>query len=183
MSPILMRGVSPLRLTGGLKKSGSKPLPPPFTSVSAGAYYANDMTFTMPAAFQSLADLLLFYQVTFPQQMNAQTQIYSLNGISTQYAIAVYAGQPPFTPSSAVLLYLHLAASHCPQFWYYLLNYCGISPPAAAGPVVTQSQAWGAGVSYVGISNQAGNATLLGFWEPGLKPVNPLQVTQIAASG
>jgi len=104
-----------------------------------------------PYGFKSLADFLLFFELTQPDY----GQPYSLNGVSTNWAVAVQLpGSGPAGTLTEFLLYL--APHQAPQFWYYLQNNIGCLPPLNNGPVLSGNEAKALGVSYVGIGDPSG---------------------------
>jgi hypothetical protein len=97
-----------------------------------------------PYAFKSLADLLLYFEITCTEF----GQPYSMDGASTSLVIGVSADA---VASGSFCLYM--SPQHASQYWYYLLNNWGCSPPLGVGPVISASEAQKIGASYVGIGS------------------------------
>jgi hypothetical protein len=97
-----------------------------------------------PYAFRSLADLLMFFEIT----RTGFGQPYALKGASPNLVVAVWPG-PQQNQVNAFMLYM--APQHTSQYWYYLLNNFGCSPPLNVGPLISADEARQIGASYVGI--------------------------------
>ncbi len=89
-----------------------------------------DSFYSEPVAFRSLADLLLFWEITARSE-NISGTPYSINGVPTQTAICVKITYPT---GDAWILYV--APSVANSGWYYMMNYLNVIPGIKTGPAV-----------------------------------------------
>jgi len=103
---------------------------------SSGAGYRQGDT--LPAAFTSLGNFLIFWEINSPSTMVP----YGLNGVSPSTALLALANVGQSTTVGGVVMnptkgILYLAPSLTKSCWYYLQNWVGVSPGLSVGPAAT----------------------------------------------
>src|SRR5258708_16450412 len=142
-------------------------LTPPTPSGDAALTYSSGAGFLpapyneTPAAFRSLAQLLLFWEVTAQSVTGFSSGTpYSINGVPVHTAICVHTTK---TFHEGWLLFMAPWAAH--SCWYYMMTYLNVIPGIEAGPVVKGLKV----ARYVAIKNQ-GNIGVSADWLFGGSP-------------
>jgi hypothetical protein len=142
-------------------------LTPPAPSGDAALTYSSGAGFLpapanqTPAAFRSLAQLLLFWEITAQSVTGFSSGTpYSINGVPVHTAICVHTTHA-FT--EGWLLFMAPWAAH--SAWYYMATYLNLIPGIESGPVVKGSKV----AKYVAIKDQ-GNVGVSCDW---LFPCSP----------
>lgn len=125
-----------------------------------------------PDFFKSLADLLMYFEITVATTLWGAIQVYSLNGVSPNTAVLVCPGSGSIGYTS-----FYMAPAQAGECWYYLINWLGAAPNPNVGPTLTAAQAQKAGVSYVGISAEGPGNPVACAW--GLPSPDPSKFTLI----
>jgi hypothetical protein len=92
----------------------------------------------LPAAFMSLGDFLIFWEINSPSTMVP----YSLNGVSPTTALCALANVGQSTTVQGMVVnptkgILYMAPSLTKSCWYYLQDWFGVSAGLSVGPAAT----------------------------------------------
>lgn len=97
---------------------------------SGAGYRQGDI---LPAAFTSLGNFLIFWEINSPSNMVP----YSLNGVPPSTALCALANVESTTPNVFPQGILYVAPSQTKSCWYYLQNWFGLMPGLTVGPAAT----------------------------------------------
>jgi len=86
-------------------------------------------TDTVPVAFQSLGDLLIYWEMTATNVVGVP---YQLSGVSSSVAMSVLIAGTDGSQSAI----LYMAPASIASCWYYLQNFIGMSAPLKVGPAI-----------------------------------------------